>query len=112
MLILLSFLFILILIFALIHKSGSTEQKTVQKIFDFDYAIIPGQITGLGSNVMHLSFLTCPGLSGGAVVCTNRGVVLGYIAGDYVLFAHHARAYQSERISLVLSGAVSLALMY
>lgn len=97
MLILLSFLFILILIFALIHKSGSTEQKTVQKIFDFDYAIIPGQITRIGSNVMQLSFLTCPGFSGGVVVCTNRGVVLGYIGGGVQTYReepnHHYATY-------------------
>lgn len=36
---------------------------------------------------MHLSFLTCPGLSGGAVVCSARGLVLGYIAGGVQVYS-------------------------
>ncbi|ETK73753.1 hypothetical protein L915_19352, partial [Phytophthora nicotianae] len=49
--------------------------------FDHDYAIIPAKITGWSGNQMTLSSLSAPGLSGSAIVCTKRGVPVGYMGG-------------------------------
>ncbi|KAG3121940.1 hypothetical protein PI126_g24351, partial [Phytophthora idaei] len=49
--------------------------------FDHAYAIIPAKITGWSGNQMALSSLSAPGLSGSAIVCTKRGVPVGYIGG-------------------------------
>ncbi|KAG3137343.1 hypothetical protein PC128_g25758 [Phytophthora cactorum] len=49
--------------------------------FEHDYAIIPAKITGWSGNQMTLSSLSAPGLSGSAIVCTKRGVPVGYIGG-------------------------------
>ncbi|KAF1780800.1 hypothetical protein GQ600_546 [Phytophthora cactorum] len=49
--------------------------------FEHDYAIIPAKITGWSGNQMILSSLSAPGLSGSAIVCTKRGVPVGYIGG-------------------------------
>ena len=44
--------------------------------------MIPCEIIGLGCKSMRLRFLTSPNLSssGGCVVCTDSGVVIGYIS--------------------------------
>ncbi|ETP31429.1 hypothetical protein F442_19704, partial [Phytophthora nicotianae P10297] len=49
--------------------------------FDHDYAIIPAKITGWSGNQMTLLSLSAPGLSGSAIVCTKRGVPVGYMGG-------------------------------
>ncbi|ETI41143.1 hypothetical protein F443_13585 [Phytophthora nicotianae P1569] len=49
--------------------------------FDHDYAIITAKITGWSGNQMTLSSLSAPGLSGSAIVCTKRGVPVGYMGG-------------------------------
>ncbi|KAL4147693.1 hypothetical protein PRNP1_011447 [Phytophthora ramorum] len=49
--------------------------------FDHAYAIIPATFTGWSGNQMALSSLSAPGLSGSAIVCTKRGVPVGYLGG-------------------------------
>ncbi|EEY67634.1 Crinkler (CRN) family protein [Phytophthora infestans T30-4] len=49
--------------------------------FGHAYAIIPARITAWCENRMTLSSLSAPGLSGSAIVCTKRGVPVGYIGG-------------------------------
>ncbi|KAF0716963.1 Aste57867_2568 [Aphanomyces stellatus] len=51
--------------------------------FDHQYAIIPAEITGTNRNQMTLSALSAPGLSGSAIVCTKRGIPVGYLGGGF-----------------------------
>ncbi|CAK4616117.1 unnamed protein product [Aphanomyces euteiches] len=51
--------------------------------FDHQYAIIPAEVTGTNRNQMTLSTLSAPGLSGSAIVCTKRGIPIGYLGGGF-----------------------------
>ena len=51
--------------------------------FGHPYAIIPAEVTGTNWNQMTLSTLSAPGLSGSAIVCTKRGIPVGYIGGGF-----------------------------
>ncbi|KAG2814655.1 hypothetical protein PC116_g20962 [Phytophthora cactorum] len=51
--------------------------------FDHLYAIITAQVSGWSGNKMTLSSLSAPGLSGGAIVGTKRGVPVGYVGGGF-----------------------------
>ncbi|KAG6974139.1 hypothetical protein JG688_00003204 [Phytophthora aleatoria] len=51
--------------------------------FGHPYAIIPAEVTGWSRNQMTLSSSSAPGLSGSAIVCTKRGVPVGYIGGGF-----------------------------
>ncbi|KAH9062922.1 hypothetical protein Ae201684P_021068 [Aphanomyces euteiches] len=57
---------------------GSLDGK-----FDHHYAIIPADVTGTNRNQMTLSTLSAPGLSGSAIVCTKRGIPVGYMGGGF-----------------------------
>ncbi|KAH9085618.1 hypothetical protein Ae201684P_005324 [Aphanomyces euteiches] len=57
---------------------GSLDGK-----FDHHYAIIPAAVTGTNRNQMTLSTLSAPGLSGSAIVCTKRGIPVGYMGGGF-----------------------------
>ncbi|KAF0744047.1 hypothetical protein Ae201684_001680 [Aphanomyces euteiches] len=57
---------------------GSLDGK-----FDHHYAIIPAEVTGTNRNQMTLSTLSAPGLSGSAIVCTKRGIPVGYMGGGF-----------------------------
>ena len=54
----------------------------VDKKFGYSYAIIPAQVTGMDQNRMTLTALSAPGLSGSAIICTHRGVLVGYLGFD------------------------------
>jgi len=51
--------------------------------FGHPYAIIPAEVTGTNWNQMTLSTLSAPGLSGSAIVCTKRGIPVGYIGDGF-----------------------------
>lgn len=62
--------------------------------FKHQYAIIPAQITGTLNTItitigldkvnhVILSTLSAPGLSGSAIVCTQRGTPIGYLGGGF-----------------------------
>jgi hypothetical protein len=51
--------------------------------FNHRYAIIPAEVTGLRDNQMMLSSLSAPGLSESGIVCTKRGIPVGYIGGGF-----------------------------
>ena len=57
---------------------GSLDGK-----FNHHYAIIPAEVTGTNRNQMTLSALSAPGLSGSAIVCTKRGIPVGYMGGGF-----------------------------
>ncbi|EEY55099.1 crinkler (CRN) family protein, putative [Phytophthora infestans T30-4] len=63
------------------------------------YAIIPATVTGWNQNQMTLSSLPAPGLSGSAIVCTKRGVLVGYIGGGFDGSTKNER-YQSYGFTL------------
>ncbi|TDH65643.1 hypothetical protein CCR75_008144 [Bremia lactucae] len=65
-----------------VHVFGFPAALQEKKI-GHAYAIIPAQITGWSKTEMMLSFLSAPGLSGGPVVCSKRGVAVGYIGGGF-----------------------------
>ncbi|KAG7375221.1 hypothetical protein PHYPSEUDO_002453 [Phytophthora pseudosyringae] len=65
-----------------VHVFGFPGALQDQK-FDHPYAIIPAEVTGWSGNQMTLSSLSAPGLSGSAIVCTKRGVPVGYIGGGF-----------------------------
>ncbi|CAK4251417.1 unnamed protein product [Aphanomyces euteiches] len=51
--------------------------------FAHHYAIIPAVVTGTNRNQMTLSALSAPGLSGSGIVCTKRGILVGYLGGGF-----------------------------
>ena len=67
--------------------------------FGHPYAIIPAEITGWHWNPMALSTLSSPGLSGCAIVCTKRGIPVGYIDGGFDGSAKNEQ-YQSYGFTL------------
>ncbi|KAH9088094.1 hypothetical protein Ae201684P_008140 [Aphanomyces euteiches] len=71
---------------------GSLDGK-----FDHHYAIIPAEVTGTNRNQMTLSTLSAPGLSGSAIVCTKRGIPVGYMGGG---FDGSSEQYQSYGFTL------------
>jgi hypothetical protein len=56
-------------------------------VFGFPQAVIEGRwtattyVTAVGKNGFQLQNLSAPGLSGGAVIATNMGKIIGYIHG-------------------------------
>jgi hypothetical protein len=64
-----------------IHVLGFPGVYHQNAKFDHKYSIFAGEIMGIGKNQVHLNVLMAPGLSGGAVVCSSRGVALAYIVG-------------------------------
>jgi hypothetical protein len=51
------------------------------------YAIILDQVTSMEQNRMTLTALSAPCSSGSAIICTPKGVLVGYLSGGLVLIA-------------------------
>ncbi|KAI9918215.1 hypothetical protein PsorP6_011842 [Peronosclerospora sorghi] len=49
--------------------------------FEHHYAIVPAKFIRFSRKLMIISSLPDPGLSGSAIVCTNCGVLVGYLGG-------------------------------
>jgi hypothetical protein len=67
-----------------VHIFGFPGMLVADKEFKHEYAVITAQITGKDyKGHMILSTLSTPGLSGSAVVCTGRGLPIGYLGGGF-----------------------------
>jgi hypothetical protein len=62
-----------------VHVFGFPGALEDKKTLDHSYTIIPAHVTDSSKSEMTLSSLSAPGLSGGAIVCTKRGKLVGYV---------------------------------